>query len=358
MDYQDGLKLLTEKIVKYKDQINTEEATKTAFVMPFFDLLGYDTRNPLEFVPEFTADVGIKKGEKVDYAIMMDGQPMILIEAKPCYEALDKHDSQLIRYFHTTQAKIGILTNGIIYRFYTDLEETNKMDSRPFLEINLLNLKDNEVLEIKKFFKTNFDMSSILSTAEELKYSNAIKKVFLTQLDMPDESFVDYFTNEVYEGKKTKNVKEKFNHIVKKSINEVMNDMVRTRLENALNTKSTSVIETETELRIEDTQDKVVTTEEELMAYNIIRSILSERIDLDRVSFKDTTNYMNILIDNKTTKWVSRLYLNTKNKYIAFPVFDGNTREERILIERIEDIYKHKAKCLEIINAFANIKVD
>lgn len=350
MDYQDGLKLLNEKILKYKDQINTEEATKTAFIMPFFDLLGYDTRNPFEFVPEYTADVGIKKGEKVDYAIIMDGQPMILIEAKPCYETLDKHDSQLTRYFHTTQAKIAILTNGIIYRFYTDLDETNKMDSRPFLEIDMLNLKDNEVLEIKKFFKTNFDMSSILSTAEELKYSNAIKKVFQFQLDVPSEAFVDFFTNEVYEGKKTKNVKEKFNHIVKKSINEVMNDMVRTRLENALNAKTSGVIKPESEPRVEDTQEKVVTTDEEIMAYNIIRSILSERVELDRISYKDTTNYMNILLDNKTTKWVSRLYLNTKNKYIAFPVFDGNSREERILIEKIEDIYKHKTKCLEKIN--------
>lgn len=349
MDYQDSLKVLIEKILKYKDQISSEEATKTAFVMPFFDLLGYDTRNPLEFVPEFTADVGIKKGEKVDYAIMMDGKPVILIEAKSSNEALEKHDSQLIRYFHTTQAKIGILTNGITYRFYTDLEETNKMDSRPFLEINLLNLKDNEVMELKKFFKSNFDMSSILSTAEELKYSNAIKKVFQFQIDTPDESFVDYFTTAVYEGKKTKHVKEKFAGIVRKSINEVMNDMIRTRLENALNAKSTQESPTiEVELAV-DPQSLITTTEEELTAYHIVRSILAEHIELDRISFKDTTNYMNILVDGKTSKWVTRFFLNSKNKYVSFPVFEGDAREEKIQIERLEDLYQHRGRLAETI---------
>lgn len=352
MDYQDNLKVLIEKINKYKDQIASEEATKTAFVMPFFDLLGYDTRNPLEFVPEFTADVGLKKGEKVDYAIMMDGKPVILIEAKSSSELLEKHDSQLIRYFHTTQAKIGILTNGITYRFYTDLEEPNKMDSRPFLEINLLNLKDNEVVELKKFFKSNFDMSSILSTAEELKYSNAIKKVFQTQVENPDESFVDFFTNAVYEGKKTKNVKEKFTGIVRKSINEVMNDMIRTRLENALNAKGQQEVPSiEIEVAPEP-QNMITTTEEELTAYHIVRSILAEHIELDRVSYKDTTNYMNILIDGKSTKWVARLYLNSKNKYVSFPVFEGDAKEERVQIEKLEDLYQHRVRVADSVLKF------
>ena len=150
MDFAEQLKLLIDKIIKYKDQINTEEATKTAFIMPFFDLLGYDTRNPIEFIPEFTCDIGTKKGEKIDYAIHIDNQPTILIECKWCGENLEKHDAQLMRYFSVSQAKIGILTNGIIYKFFTDLEETNKMDSKPFLEINLLSIRDNEIVELKK----------------------------------------------------------------------------------------------------------------------------------------------------------------------------------------------------------------
>lgn len=136
-DFVDQVKNLAKRVKKLKDSILTEEATKTSVIMPFFQSLGYDVFNPEEFVPEFTADVGIKKGEKVDYAILQNGHPIILIEAKSIQERLEKHDSQLFRYFGTTTAKFAILTNGIVYRFYTDLDEQNKMDKVPFFEFNI-----------------------------------------------------------------------------------------------------------------------------------------------------------------------------------------------------------------------------
>lgn len=148
-----------------------------SLVVPLFQILGYDVFNPTEFCPEYTADVGIKKGEKVDYAILENGQPNILIECKSCSESLDKHFSQLFRYFGTTPAKFGILTNGIEYRFFTDLEESNKMDMVPFLIINMQSLKDSSVNELRKFCKENFDKDKIFSTAEELKYSSLIRGV-------------------------------------------------------------------------------------------------------------------------------------------------------------------------------------
>jgi len=157
--FTEQLKALSERTLNLKDTLNTEEATKTALVMPFFQLLGYDVFNPLEFSPEFTADVGIKKGEKVDYAILEDNEPVILIECKSVNEKLDNHDSQLFRYFGTTTSKFGILTNGVEYRFYTDLDEQNKMDSSPFLRFNLCELKDNHIVEIFKFTKENFDVT-------------------------------------------------------------------------------------------------------------------------------------------------------------------------------------------------------
>ena len=352
MDFAEQLKLLIDKIIKYKDQINTEEATKTAFIMPFFDLLGYDTRNPIEFIPEFTCDIGTKKGKKIDYAIHIDNQPTILIECKWCGENLEKHDAQLMRYFSVSQAKIGILTNGIIYKFFTDLEETNKMDSKPFLEINLLSIRDNEIVELKKFFRSNFDINSILSTAEELKYSNSIKKVFISQLDSPDENFVTYFLNEVYDGKKTAQAKEKFKGLVKKSISEVMNDIVRNRIENALTQKETvqeqSVNTQEEPIKSEPTLD---TTQEELEAYFIVKSILSEITQGKRITYKDTTRYFNVLLDDNTRKWICRLYANSQQKYIAFPLADK--QEEKLPIDSIENIYNFKDRIKEI---FTNIE--
>ena len=346
MDFAEQLKLLIDKIIKYKEQINTEEATKTAFIMPFFDLLGYDTRNPIEFIPEFTCDVGTKKGEKIDYAIHIDNQPTILIECKWCGENLEKHDAQLMRYFSVSQAKIAILTNGIIYKFFTDLEETNKMDSKPFLEIDLLSLRDNEIVELKKFFRSNFDINSILSTAEELKYSNAIKKVFLSQIEAPEENFVMYFLNEVYEGKKTAQTKEKFKGLVKKSISEVMNDIVRNKLESALvgkTDKKEEVVVPEENVKVESVID---TTQEELEAYFIVKSILSEFVPGKRVTYKDTTRYFNILLDDNTRKWICRFYGNSQQKYLGFPT--GDKQEEKLAIGSIEEIYNYKDKIKDV----------
>lgn len=154
MEFNERIKQFSERVSMLKGTISTEEATKMSLVVPLFQLLGYDVFNPTEFCPEYTADIGIKKGEKVDYAILEDNQPTILIECKSCSEQLDKHASQLFRYFSTTPSKFGILTNGIIYRFYTDLEESNKMDLIPFLEIDMLSLKDSSINELKSSART------------------------------------------------------------------------------------------------------------------------------------------------------------------------------------------------------------
>ncbi|MDE0017409.1 MAG: type I restriction enzyme HsdR N-terminal domain-containing protein, partial [Candidatus Poribacteria bacterium] len=132
MDFIEGLTNLSSVIAKRKDIIETEEATKNAFVMPFINLLGYNVFDPTEVVPEFTADVGTKQGEKVDYAIFKDDEVIMLIECKKYGTDLsDAHTTQLYRYFSVVHARIAVLTDGVIYRFYTDLEESNIMDSKP-----------------------------------------------------------------------------------------------------------------------------------------------------------------------------------------------------------------------------------
>ena len=145
MDFNESLAQFIKRVESLKDSIQTEEATKTAIIMPFFSLLGYDVFNPNEFAPEYTADVGIKKGEKVDYAILQEGVPVVIIEAKVISRSLEKQDSQLFRYFSTTPAKIAILTNGLRYRFFTDLENQNRLDVVPFLDFNLLNMRDHQI---------------------------------------------------------------------------------------------------------------------------------------------------------------------------------------------------------------------
>ena len=350
MELNEKLHELTQRIESLKDSINTEEATKTSMIMPFFQLLGYDVFNPLEFVPEFTADVGIKKGEKVDYAIVIDDEPLILIECKPCTKSLDKHSSQLFRYFGTTSAKFAILTNGLSYQFFTDLEDKNKMDMRPFLTIDLLNLKDRDIVEISKFQKSVIDVDNILNSAENLKYSRLIKDSFAKHIENPSVDFVKFILNDVYDGVKTQKVIDDFTPIVKRAISQYISDSMNTKIKAALNEQNES--EQNNAEQNNNNQDnvpkkehKIVTTLEELESYAIIKAILRTVVDSDRIAYRDTESYFGILLDDNNRKWICRVHLMSSVKYIT--IADKDKKPIRYDIECIDDIYKYSKELKE-----------
>lgn len=350
MELNEKLYELVERIKSIKDSITTEEATKTSMIMPFFQLLGYDVFNPLEFVPEFTADVGIKKGEKVDYAIIIDEEPLILIECKPCTKSLSKHSSQLFRYFGTTNAKFAILTNGLSYQFFTDLEDKNKMDMRPFLTIDLLNLKDRDIVEISKFQKNVIDVDNILNSAENLKYSRLIKDSFANHVETPSVDFVKFILNDVYDGLKTQKVIDDFTPIVKRAISQYLSDSMNTKIKAALNKENESEQEaTEQDNSEQDNtpkkEHKIVTTLEELECYAIIKAILRTSVDSDRINYRDTERYFGILLDDNNRKWICRVHLMSSVKYIT--VSDENKNPVRYDIDSIDDIYKYSNELKE-----------
>ncbi|BDD85941.1 type I restriction endonuclease [Desulfofustis limnaeus] len=220
MEFIDQLNALSARALKQRDIIKTEEATKNALVMPFIQTLGYDIFDPTEVIPEFTADVGKKKGEKVDYAIVADGQLSMLFECKCCGSNLnDCHASQLRRYFHVTTARIAVLTNGLVYRFFSDLEEPNKMDEKPFMEVNLVDIDPQILPELKKLTKNSFELEKMLSTANDLKYTREIKNLLESEFAAPSQEFVKLILSNVYSGLKTQQVIEQFTPIVKQAIN-------------------------------------------------------------------------------------------------------------------------------------------
>ncbi|AIC96113.1 type I restriction endonuclease [Shouchella lehensis] len=347
----DKIKNLSKRMSTLKDNITTEEATKTSIIMPFFQTLGYDVFNPEEFLPEFIADVGIKKGEKVDFAIMSEGKPLILIEAKSITEALQNHDSQLFRYFGTTSAKFAILTNGISYRFYTDLDEQNKMDSVPFFEFNLAELKESSLSELAKFRKGSFDLDKIFDTASDLKYSNKIKELFDEWWEHPSEEFTSFIVSQVYNGRKTKTVLDNFEVIVKKSFKQYINELVNEKINAALKSTSTPQ-EQEEPQTLEElpviTEPEIVTTEEEIEGYAIAKMLLKETIDDERVYYRDNKSYFNILLDNSIRKWVCRLYLNGSNKMVQFNDEERTTAS----LEKISDLENYKEKLIEVVDRF------
>ncbi|MFV0517400.1 MAG: type I restriction endonuclease [Aminipila sp.] len=343
MELDKKISQFSERVETLKDSVSTEEATKTSLIMPFFQMLGYDVFNPLEFVPEYTADVGIKKGEKVDYAINIDGNPLIFIECKSCQESLDKHGSQLFRYFGTTtSAKFAILTNGIIYRFYTDLEDKNKMDEKPFLTIDLLNLKDRDIAEISKFAKEYLDVNNILNSASDLKYSRLIKDWFAKEIDSPSPELVKLVLNGIYDGTKTQNVIDKFTPLIKRSIQQYITDSMNSKIKSALNKEvadEESIEQIQTErIEVDKTNvSKIDTTIEELEAYAIVKAILRQIVDSNRVAYRDTESYFGILLDDNNRKWICRVHLMSSVKYIT--VADENKKPVRYDIDNIDDIY-------------------
>ena len=354
MDFKDQIKLLGEKVEKLKPQILTEEATKNAFVMPFIQCIGYDVFDPMEVVPEFVADLGIKKGEKVDYAIFKDGNSVILIECKHWAEKLDPHNSQLFRYFHVSKAKFSILTNGIVYRFYTDLVEPNKMDEKPFLEINITDLKDNQIEEVKKFHKSYFDLNNIVSTATELKYTNEFKILIQNEFNAPSDAFVRHFSKQVFTGVLTTKQMEIFTPMVKKSLNQYVSDQITERLKSALEIQNENEATAEILVSSELTEDsKIVTTTEELEGFYIIRAISRKKVEVDRVVYRDAQSYFAILLDDNRLKTICRLYMNGSKKYIG--IIDDQKKEIKNEISTISDIYKFETEIYKTIDFYESV---
>ena len=357
MDFKDQIKQLGERVAKLKDQIQTEEATKNAFIMPFIQALGYDVFNPTEVVPEFISDIGLKKGEKIDYAIFKDGSPTILIECKHWAQNLNIHDGQLLRYFHVSKAKFGLLTNGIVYRFYSDLVAANKMDEKPFLEFNINEIKDNQVEELKKFHKTVFDAESITNTASELKFMNELKQLIQQELINPTPDFVKHFARQVYPSVVTAKVLEQFTNLTKKSIQQHISDLITERLKTALTkedeeTKKQEAVQALEQAKLDEV--KVVTTAEELEGFMIVKTILRQKISATRITHRDAQSYFAILLDDNNRKTICRLYLNGSKKF--FVTLDDQKKEVKNEINSLDDIFKHSETLLKIVDNYDKSK--
>lgn len=350
MDFKDNLQQLSARVLKLKDSILTEEATKNALIMPFINALGYDVFDPLEVVPEMTCDVAMKKGEKIDYAIMKDGAPIILIECKHWGQDLNLHSNQLIRYFNVSKAKFGLLTNGIIYRFYTDLIEINKMDDKPFLEVDITDLKDAQVEELKKFHKSYFDVDNILNSASELKFTGELKIVLAKEFNNPTPEFVKYFARQIYDGIITAKLLEQFTQLTKRSISNYINDIISEKIKSALSPEPEHV-ESEVAVVQEENDNKIFTTDEEIESFLIVKSILRQTIDISRLAYRDAQTYFSVLLDDNNRKPICRMYFNgVSKKYLA--TFDAEKNEIKHEIKSLDDIYNYAIDLISTVGIY------
>lgn len=355
MEFNDAIANLAKRIRDMASAIETEEATKNALIMPFIrDVLGYDVFNPAEVLPEFTADVGVKRGEKVDYAILKDGKVQILMECKKLGDTLDlRYASQLFRYFAVAEARIAILTNGQEYHVFTDADMPNRMDEKPFMVFDLLDIDRGLLPEIQKLSKDDFDLESVVSAAEELKYISGIRRIISGEAKEPSEEWIRFFVNRLYEGRTTQRIIEQFRPLVTRALNQYIGDQVQGRLKTALDDDGQPMVPVlpgaavdgvaaGTPVAVSDIQ----TTEEELEGFNIVRAIAAAEIDPERVVHRDGKVYFAILLDDNNRKPLIRLHFNAKNKKFV-TTFENGKEGTRRDIDSVVDIYRAAGEAIK-----------
>lgn len=344
MDFIDHLRVLSSRVAANRVNIQTEEATKNAMIMPLIQILGYNVFDPLEVTPELVADVGTKKGEKVDYAILKDGKPIILFECKKSGADLHvNHASQLFRYFHVTEARFGVLTNGLVYKFFSDLEQPNKMDEKPFFEFSILEFKERDVEELKKFAKTAFDLDTILTTANDLKYTRAIQNRLAEWMTSPSEEFVRLVSSDLLGNKQFRPaVKDQFTLITKRAFEQLVGERINERLKGAMTPESAPPAETDAPVIPVEiaSEPQVVTSPEELEGFYAVRAILRGLVSPKRIAMRDAQSYCAILLDDNNRKPICRLRFNNTQK-LRLGLFNDKKEEVQVSLDNVDDIFNH-----------------
>jgi hypothetical protein len=353
MSFPDRVRLLAKRAPELLPHLETEGAMKTALVLPFLSALGYDVFDPTEVVPEFVADVGIKKGEKVDYVVKRDGAIQILIECKPVGTRLKiEHASQLYRYFSVTKARIAILTNGMEYHLCSDLDEPNKLDARPFLILNLLELRDDLVAEVASLSKSAFDLEKVLSSANDLKYLREVRACLERHLEEPEEELVKFFFSRANPtGRFTAASRTMFSPLVKKALLGMISERVSDRLRAAIAREDPGASTVplaqptppepaaETESGTSEAKDGIATTQEELDGLRVVLAIVCSEVAPERVVYRDAKSYFAILLDDNNRRPICRLHFNAAQKYLG--LLDDAKQETRHPSASVRDLYAH-----------------
>lgn len=333
----DNVRRLSEQVTKRLPNVKNEEATKNALILPFLGALGYDIFDPGEVQPEFVADFAKKRtsgqAEKVDYAIHLNGMPVMFFECKAAGADPTQHSGQLKRYFNTTPSvKVGIVTNGVRYLFYTDLEEQNMMSERPFFDFNILEFTDRDVETLESFTRANFDATTVRGRAEDIIFTDKVSTYVNDLLRNPTEAFTRFVLGELdlQTGKLTAKRVEKFVPIVRKAIQSTLLDMATRSIKQeteesssaAALTPAAQVTSSASPAMVPEApreQSKgIVTTQEELDAFDLVKRVCSDSPVAAKypIQYRDSVNYFGINIGN-FKKWFLRLFFDGRRKAVV-----------------------------------------
>ncbi|WP_010118628.1 type I restriction enzyme HsdR N-terminal domain-containing protein [Corynebacterium nuruki] len=350
---------LATKVRELKPIIETEEATKTAFIIPFIStVLGYDVTDPREVIPEYTADVGTKKGEKVDFAIKSGDDFRFLIECKKIGEPLNlNHASQLVRYFNLTDTEFAILTNGEVFQFYAQLDAANRMDQRPFMTLDLSSVDARLFPHLEMCTKSRFDSETIAANAEELKYVSELRKNIASELKEPSSDFVKLLAAKVTSRRMIAANMELFTRLTATAASQYLRDEANRRLRSAQDLEEPETPAAPAAAQVSESSEPdtpgggVVTTDEERQAHDIIRAICCSEVPATDITMRDAKSYCAILFQDNNRKPIARLLFDRKVPRII--TFDADKNETQHDLEAIEDIYKYADALRERVRSLA-----
>jgi len=330
MSFTDDVQKLSQQVKERKQYVRSEASTKSSLINPFIRLIGYDTEDPREVVGEYSADFAKRTGGKlecVDYALFKDGKPVIFIEAKPIGEELGNHEPQLARYFNATaEVRFGILSNGIVYKFFSDLKRRNIMDSEPFFEFNFDNYLDTDLQALAKFRKAEFDVQALVKLAEELAYLSNLKCILRVMFRNPTDDFIGFLTRKIYSGKVNQRIIDRFRPLVKQSTSAVIVELVSQGVVEVISKPQEKQEPKSERLAKEpipeagDEKPEVVTTEEELKAFYLIKEMVSNAVpDPSVISYTDRVYYFSVHLDSPS-KWFVRLRCRPRKSSIVLRI--------------------------------------
>lgn len=329
MAFSDNLRTLANQIEERRKHVATEEAVKQALILPFIGLLGFDIYNPAELIPEYKAGWA-KATEKIDYALQLAGRCVLFVEAKGPNETLTNYDAQLAKYFNSTpEVKFAIITNGVQYRFFTDLQEPNILDKKPFFEFDFDSFADADVTVLERFRKDVFSVENLVGYAEDLVFLGTLKNRFKKLLREPSDEFISFAIKDagIVDTRVTQKVVDRFRPLVKESISAAVLEIVQQSLlpqaavlERADPIPAPPIAEPVPPL--ESTKDseigpRIVTTDDELRAFDIIKTAVAAHVpDEKQIRYNDTTSYFAVQY-NVTTRWFARLWVQDRERKIV-----------------------------------------
>ncbi len=325
MEYNNTLIKFAAKVKEKKHSCATEEATKHSLILPFIQILGYDIFDPTEVVPEVDCDLK-HTGERIDYIVERDGRHQILIECKHWKQNLDKHVMQLGAYFAASDARIGILTNGVEYRFFTDLEKVNLMDEKPFLVVDMENLKETDVDWLCEFRKGSFNAVRITDKALQQVRLQKLKSLVADELSDPSIAFTRHFARMIFPSSPNTKAVEAIRPLLVKAIGEVTGKTPA---------PIPGVPDDETELL------KAVTT------------ALNGIVSPDRIVWKENQQYSTVRLDGSEWRPICRIKYTKWAKWIMVTHWDASTERlsqgERHVLSSPSDIANHSDELQQIV---------